>query len=352
MGDVSLCLCGAWTKLPPVGNIFQNSLEEIWNSKKAARVRSYFFSERYLQFCNPHKCPFLQDQTLKMREVPDLVTDRHREEILSEKTVLEAPFTRVNLITDRRCNLRCIMCEPAKGDTGPDAGATKKAIEAITPHLSHIKWLAPCVLGEVFVVPELMALLKGPLLAENSVTLYFNTNGILFNEKLWEKIGHNKVGDVTVSIDGMGETYEKIRVGGRWDTLLKNLHFISRLRKKGDLGSAKIAVVVMRDNIEQLEGLVDLTRELGFDRILLQPMSRDYPQNIFFHKDMEALSRLHHLLNKPAFNDPIVDLWGVRKLKGSDWKSFVDTFSEEEERLPARIRAKLAGIVKSKLDLK
>jgi MoaA/NifB/PqqE/SkfB family radical SAM enzyme len=141
-------------------------------------------------------------------------------------------------------------------------------------------------------------------------------------------------------------------VGAKWDTLLKNLHFISTLRKEGKIGSAKIAVVVMRDNIDQLEDLVDLTKTLGFDRILLQPMSGDYPQNIFFHRDMEALSKLHRLLNETTFEDPVVDLWGVRKLKREDWESFVDTFSVEEERFHTRIRRKFTNVVSSRLSSK
>lgn len=322
-GKVWLCLCTSWTKLPSIGNIFERPLSEIWNSKVASNIRNLFYTDKYLKFCNRAFCPKLQDVATRDRDL-QFLDAAHQHDILGKKTILNAPFTRVSLNTDFRCNLRCIMCETNKTDTSQNSKVTKKAIQALYPHFHHIKQLAPCVSGETFAVPEIMDLLKGQALAENHVNLHIVTNGTLFNEKNWCKISHNKFKSLVLSIDGIEDVYERIRINAKWNILLENLSLISRLRKSGKIPHVSIATVVMKENINQLKDLVRLTKECNFDCIKFQPIIGDLSeQNIFYHRNLKYLEMLNRTLNDHLLDDEIVDLWSIRAFKEDNWKKIV-----------------------------
>ena len=55
------------------------------------------------------------------------------------------------------------------------------------------------------------------------------THGVLFTKKYWDRIHlwHNKINTFNISFDAATEeTYDKIRVGGDWTTLLENCRLI------------------------------------------------------------------------------------------------------------------------------
>ena len=60
--------------------------------------------------------------------------------------------------------------------------------------------------------------------------IHIHTNGILWTEQLWERMKsvHPFVKSCEISIDAATQdTYEnKTRIGGKWETLLKQLDFI------------------------------------------------------------------------------------------------------------------------------
>ncbi len=323
-GDVWVCPCLPWTKLPKIGNIWEQSLDEIWNSDSAQGIRKLFYAEKYWDVCRPELCPKLHhSDRAEWQDLPYL-TPAHHEALAAGKTRLDASFTKVYLTTDFRCNLRCVMCDLPRNRVAESRHCTVKALEVLQPYLQHIRYLSPATCGDLFAIPELMDLLAGPTLAENGARIHLVTNGTLFTERNWARIGHNTFETVGISVDAIGETYEKIRVNGNWERLRQNLDLVSRLKKEGRLSHVGLLTVVMKDTLPQLRDMVRLARELDLNYIAFQRIFGDYgEQNIFQPPDRKSLEQLHRILQDPLFEDWRVDLSNLMDFKTDAWREML-----------------------------
>jgi hypothetical protein len=101
-------------------------------------------------------------------------------------------------------------------------------------------------------------------------TFYFLTNAQLLTEKISEAIIEAGVTQVQISADGATkETYERIRRGARFETLLRNIQYLTRRKQELQLSSPALQfnVVLMKSNLEELEHYVDLAEQLGVEWI-------------------------------------------------------------------------------------
>ena len=88
------------------------------------------------------------------------------------------------------------------------------------------------------------------------------TNALLL-PKFWDKVKHQRFGSLLVSIDAATrETYEKIRVGGRWEALLRSLSLIKENRHR--FHPVSINMTVMRSNYREIPKFIDLADSFGF----------------------------------------------------------------------------------------
>jgi MoaA/NifB/PqqE/SkfB family radical SAM enzyme/lipopolysaccharide biosynthesis regulator YciM len=223
-------------------------------------------------------------------------------EIAEGRIVLSSKVRSLNVTLSRRCNLRCIMCLPPSHPWEiPDR--TIKEICSLFPYLEKIMWQG----GEVFVLEYFEELLsethRYPNIRQSIVT-----NAQLITESIAEKLVKNNI-ELTVSIDGTTkDTYEYIRRGARFETLIRNLKLISDLKRKYKSNMIlNLNVAVMKSNYRQLESFVDFAKEYGFEFLCLMPMeipikkSTNTPEDIFvYNKNMEAL----HFITKVS---PIIE---------------------------------------------
>jgi radical SAM protein with 4Fe4S-binding SPASM domain len=92
------------------------------------------------------------------------------------------------------------------------------------------------------------------------------TNGMLLTEQLSEQIVRmNGLGTIAISMDGATkQTYERIRVGGKFDQVLANIAAFNRVKRR--LGPAgpelSFIFVLMRSNITELPALIRLAHDL------------------------------------------------------------------------------------------
>jgi|TARA_R110000822_G_scaffold29199_3_gene86240 MoaA/NifB/PqqE/SkfB family radical SAM enzyme len=96
------------------------------------------------------------------------------------------------------------------------------------------------------------------------------TNGLMFKE-FHQTVPHiiNNLKELGVSIDGATkETYEKLRIGGRWEKITEALQCISELRKKKDFRFI-LHFVVQKDNYHEMENIIELGEQYGADRVWL-----------------------------------------------------------------------------------
>ena len=143
-------------------------------------------------------------------------------------------------ITDR-CNLKCVMChfsnyerltfppyDPADAGNMPVELFEKIAAEYF-PH----SWRVALGCGaEPLMHPKFTEIVA--IAGKHGVPdLWFPTNLLPLTERSAEAIVKAGVTTVAVSVDGITkETYEKIRIGGRWDKLMEKLELLRRVRRE------------------------------------------------------------------------------------------------------------------------
>tara|TARA_R110001592_G_scaffold84487_2_gene249789 strand:+ start:321 stop:938 length:618 start_codon:yes stop_codon:yes gene_type:complete len=94
------------------------------------------------------------------------------------------------------------------------------------------------------------------------------TNGLMFKEF------HTRVPNVIrnlkelgVSIDGASkETYEKLRLGGKWDKVNENLECMADLKQKHNFYFG-LHMVVQQDNWHEIESMLELGHRYNADRV-------------------------------------------------------------------------------------
>jgi sulfatase maturation enzyme AslB (radical SAM superfamily) len=143
----------------------------------------------------------------------------------------------------------------------------------------------------------------------NLNTVHLHTNAILFDEEMWEQMKkiQSMVCIVEISIDAATkDTYELIRRGGHWETLIKNLKFISTL----PIAEIRVSMVVQDDNFMEMSLFYDLMSDIFKNKakIFYKKIGNwgTYTNEEFFNK--EVFNEDH-----PLFNLFLIELAKVDK---------------------------------------
>ncbi len=172
-----------------------------------------------------------------------------------------------------RCNLKCVMCyfsgtdrlrfapydvslsengnmpvevfERLAADLFP--GARRASLACAAEPLVHSRFRDVVEIAGRHRVPD----------------LWFPTNLLALTEKTAEAIVGAGVATVAASIDGVSrETYERIRIGGKWERLISRLELFRDVRKRKRT-KLRIIFTWMKSNFGDLEGLPAFAAEHG-----------------------------------------------------------------------------------------
>lgn len=125
--------------------------------------------------------------------------------------------------------------------------------------------------------------------------------------------------NVDISIDAAtSETYEKIRVGGNFDLLLKNLELLGRLRIVQKINHLMIRFVVQRLNYLEMPKFVELGERIHADVVYFCKIANwnlyseeEYREMSMYNEKDEMLPELMEVLKNPLFKNPIVNLSNI-----------------------------------------
>lgn len=128
------------------------------------------------------------------------------------------------------------------------------------------------------------------------------TNGLFITEGWAEKLVRSNV-ELVFSIDGVTkEVYEKIRVGAKFEDVLRRIKIVTEARKRapGKIMSLRLHVVIMKSNYQELEEFIDFAKEYEFDAMHLIAIwgNPESEENIFHRKEGEALTYISALKDK------------------------------------------------------
>lgn len=221
-------------------------------------------------------------------------------EIVKGKKIIESKPRGMGIALTNRCNIRCIMCSVWNNPWDIPEKTINEIMELI-PYLQRIFWQG----GEVFLSPYFDKLLE-KVSAYPNIRQDINTNGLLINRR-WAKKLVKANANIIFSIDGVTrETYEYIRRGAKFQDLLRSIEILNEEMQgaKKDIAytgngrkcSTIINLVVMKSNYHELDGFIDFAKKYGFSRLQITPVDIDNQENIFLHKDIEALTYIDKIM--------------------------------------------------------
>ena len=240
--------CSEWLELP-IGSI--NTVGKNWNNKVSTQIRESILDGSY-KFCSKEKCPHL-NTLIKSKKSSTLIPKAEFD--IARTFNINGP-EKLKVVFDSACNLACPSCRIGfiKNNDAIYVKSTR-TLELIKKYYGNtLKELMMSGYGDPFFSDALFEFLQtfDNSWFPNIEKIHLHTNGILWNERNWNKITKSQpfISSAEISIDAAKkETYEIIRRGGNWDLLIKNLTFINTLDQIKDL---TISFVVQKDNYKEM----------------------------------------------------------------------------------------------------
>lgn len=216
-----------------------------------------------------------------------------------------------------RCNLHCTMCprEHAWGKTlklgQMDTALAKRLLDQGLPYAKSIGLTG---MGETFFASNLLEVARYAKERKPSVVVFVSTNANFpgFIDKAAPVLRY--IDTLQVSIDGTGATYDGIRLGGRFDDLLRNLErLVPMARREGT--DLMFNMVIHRGNYHSMADVVELASRLGvlyvnFNYINLVSMPDANSDEYDFFKTERFQSHLAEF-RKECYKYPEVEVTGL-----------------------------------------
>lgn len=268
-GDVRLCGCLSWMPTT-VGNLFENTIDEILSSPLSQSIRASIASGTY-EYCNEKDCGVmyrpggLNSADLLPPAVAEMVQDSSKYLMPNE----------ISLAIDATCNLSCPSCRTSviKNNTKTieqlvELGNKLRANLFTIPTDQSIR-LHTSTSGELFASPLLLSFVNSiPIDDFPNLNLCIQTNGLMA-QRNWHKLGpiQSRVGKITVTSDAArAATYEKLRRGGTWPNIQKSLKWISDKKKENGM-QLHMRMVVQHSNYQEMSEFYEQAIALGADEI-------------------------------------------------------------------------------------
>ncbi|ALA59261.1 radical SAM protein [Nitrospira moscoviensis] len=180
-----------------------------------------------------------------------------------------------------QCNLRCRMCPIQFRTDGPPYGPpafldfdTFARLLAQAPHVTELHLQG---LGEPLMHPRFFDLVA--YAAQKGIRVTTNSNLTLLTPRLAERCLASGLAYLHVSLDGAtAATYEHIRVGARFDRVVRRLEALLAARRRLGLAQPGIGLVmvVMRRNLQELPAMVEQAHRWGVDDLFVQHLCHEY----------------------------------------------------------------------------
>lgn len=241
-GDVQLCDCQLHMPYT-IGNIFKDSLSDIWTNQEAELVRTSVVNGDFT-YCN-WACSSLAHLPSAPAETPK---------------IRNFPKT-IKLDLDLSCNLKCPSCRETV-IIEKNSEKIKKQIEVFEEikqwalaHPDQAVTVIPLGSGEIFASHSGLKFLESLVdYPHQNLKIHIATNGTLItkNKELISSI-NNHINYWAISIDAASaETYQQVR-GADWQTLQHGLEYINSLGS-----SMKFNFVVQKNNWHEILEFAEL----------------------------------------------------------------------------------------------
>lgn len=267
-GDVTPCCFNQ----DVVGNFYQQSVDEIWNSKKMRKLRVDMFRKNL-----PIECQYCQQvEDLggeSRRDVYNRMLGKHFDEVEEntndDGSVKEVKIAGWDWRLSNKCNFSCRYCIPdwssvINNNVEKNCSSALNLEEFLEKHASNLEFIEFAG-GETLLTDEHYYTLDRLIEVGNTdIDIWYNTNMSILKYKgksvldYWRKFNPDKL-VVHASIDEIDERAEFLRKGTRWSVIEKNLIKVSK-----EKFNAHTNIVVSCYNIFRLHKIIERLTQIGW----------------------------------------------------------------------------------------
>ena len=266
-GKVFPC-CPRYSDFKPIGNVFSNSADDVWNSPEAIKYRQGILDGSFTM-CDKVKCPRLSSGALPDRSD---IKDPYLRFVIDHNVLTPERFpAHVKLAHDISCNLSCPSCRSevivAKRDM--QLALDRMLDEKIMPFLSNCTVLDLAGDGDPFASKHYRDILTRTAAERPNMAINLHTNGVLCDKRSWDELRlDGRVQTVLISIDAAREaTYSVVRRNGDFRRLQVNLEMLAQKKAEKKIDRLDFAFVVQQANYKEMSEFVALARRYSVNRV-------------------------------------------------------------------------------------
>lgn len=230
--------------------------------------------------------------------------------------------TTIMLELTNKCNLKCITC-PREYGYGKkmhignmDISLAKKIIDESLPYIQSIGLTG---MGETLFAPTLVEVAKYIKEHKKSIIIFISTNANSpgFIERIRPVLPY--IDTIQVSTDGIGDVYEKVRTGAKFENLVNNIKDLSNLVENVENKVHLMFNMVITDiNYIHMPAIIELAHDIGvkyvnftyFNLASVTDIKEEYYQ--FFSTD--EFRKVLHATNDTAARYSDVEVTGLNFL--------------------------------------
>lgn len=254
-GEVYTC-CPNWNKFYSIGNIFKDSIDEVWNSDKAQELRKRILNKDY-SLCDKNTCIYCNEK-IYFSNYGTKCTP-----------IMEQYPLIVKFCYDYECNIACSICrDKMKRLTDEELETLNSKIDTFfLPLLKSAKTLIINSYGDPFGSRHSRQVIQKAAQTYPELKFDFHTNGILCNEQNFKNLNitPDRIEKIRISIHAATkETYGKIIPNGEiyFPKLVENLKYLGELKKTNNF-QFYIHFVVTRFNYKEMPDFVRLAQDVN-----------------------------------------------------------------------------------------
>lgn len=254
-GEVYTC-CPNWNNFYSIGNIFEQSIEEVWNSQRAKEFRRRILNNDY-SLCDSNGCTYCKQSLFMSPYSTDC------------KSQMEEYPKIVKFCYDYECNIACTICrDKLKRLPQEDLELLNSKIDTFfLPFLKSAKTLIINSYGDPFGSRHSRLVIQKAAEKFPDLKFDFHTNGILCNETTFKNLNitPDKIEKMRISIHAAtAQTYGKIVPEGEiyFPKITENLKYLAQIRKTNHF-EFYIHFVLTPLNYQEMPDFVRLAEEVG-----------------------------------------------------------------------------------------
>jgi sulfatase maturation enzyme AslB (radical SAM superfamily) len=245
-------------KVKNIAKYDYNQLEEYWISPELSKLR-----KDLLNGIKNENCISCWRDEEAGGESLRLIENRHLKLSPDDAPMMEqinnpkvSNIKTFELVLGNLCNLKCVMCSPndssqllAEANLNQELKKTYTDVKTYDqtqhnwpkeddfvewcnehlPQAIHLNFTG----GEPFIIPWIQTMIdKIPDEQKKKCILHFTTNLTIVNLGLFENFRKFKEVWLSVSVEGVGDTFEYLRYGHKWETLETNIRLIREMKIK------------------------------------------------------------------------------------------------------------------------